>query len=150
MCHAGYEATAVLGCCMHTQCAVSRWGPILNVAQLLVSSKNDCRIAACSDMQHCSQVALSSACSQPILACYNGLLRQNFWLCCGPAVTSPTRCSVSTADNPKLCGMVPASVRWAHGYNTHNTSLGMPCMKNSKTLPSCQGHTKLSSLNFSA
>ena len=35
---------------------------------------------------------------------------------------------VSTADNPKLCGMVPASVRWAHGYNTHNTSLGMPCI----------------------
>ena len=34
---------------------------------------------------------------------------------------------VSTADNPKLCGMVPASVRWAHGYNPHNTSLGMPC-----------------------
>ena len=34
---------------------------------------------------------------------------------------------VSTADNPQLCGMAPASVRWAHGYNTHNTSLGMPC-----------------------
>ena len=34
---------------------------------------------------------------------------------------------VSTADNPQLCGMVPASVRWAHGYNTHNTSLGLPC-----------------------
>ena len=34
---------------------------------------------------------------------------------------------VSTADNPKLCGMVPASVRWAHGYNPYNTSLGMPC-----------------------
>ena len=35
---------------------------------------------------------------------------------------------VSTADNPNLCGMVPASVRWAHGYNPHNTSLGMACM----------------------
>jgi len=35
---------------------------------------------------------------------------------------------VSTADNPKLCGMVPAAVRWAHGYNPHNTSLGLPCM----------------------
>lgn len=35
---------------------------------------------------------------------------------------------VSTAYNPKLCGMVPASVRWAHGYNPRNTSLGMPCM----------------------
>ncbi|DBA68726.1 TPA: hypothetical protein ACH3X2_013423 [Trebouxia sp. C0005] len=35
---------------------------------------------------------------------------------------------VSTADNPQLCGMVPAAVRWAHGYNPHNTSLGLPCM----------------------
>ncbi|KAL3131461.1 hypothetical protein ABBQ38_007769 [Trebouxia sp. C0009 RCD-2024] len=35
---------------------------------------------------------------------------------------------VSTSYNPKLCGMVPASVRWAHGYNPLNTSLGMPCM----------------------
>ena len=34
---------------------------------------------------------------------------------------------VSTSDNPNLCGMVPASVRWAHGYNPHNTSLGQPC-----------------------
>ena len=35
---------------------------------------------------------------------------------------------VSTAGNPKLCGMVSAAVRWAHGYNPHNTSLGLPCM----------------------
>lgn len=35
---------------------------------------------------------------------------------------------VSTAFNSRLCGMVPASVRWAHGYNARNTSLGVPCM----------------------
>lgn len=35
---------------------------------------------------------------------------------------------VSTADNPKLCGMVPAAVRWAQKYKPHNTSLGLPCM----------------------
>ena len=34
---------------------------------------------------------------------------------------------VSLANNPALCGMVPASIRWAHGYNSHNTSLGQPC-----------------------
>ena len=34
---------------------------------------------------------------------------------------------VSTSHNPLLCGMVPASVRWAHGYNPLNTSLGQPC-----------------------
>lgn len=34
---------------------------------------------------------------------------------------------VSSANNPALCGMVPASLRWAHGYNPHNTSLGQPC-----------------------
>ncbi|KAL6763024.1 hypothetical protein V8C86DRAFT_463651 [Haematococcus lacustris] len=30
-------------------------------------------------------------------------------------------------DNPRLCGMVPASVRWAHGFNSANTRLGYPC-----------------------
>ncbi|KAK9813091.1 hypothetical protein WJX72_008864 [[Myrmecia] bisecta] len=34
---------------------------------------------------------------------------------------------VSTADNPGLCGMVPATVKYSHGYNPHNTSLGQPC-----------------------
>jgi hypothetical protein len=30
-------------------------------------------------------------------------------------------------DNPKLCGMVPANVRFAKGYNPGNTGLGRPC-----------------------
>lgn len=34
---------------------------------------------------------------------------------------------VSTSDNPKLCGMVPMSVRYAHGYNPGKTQLGRPC-----------------------
>lgn len=34
---------------------------------------------------------------------------------------------VETANNPKLCGMIPASVRWAHGFNPARTGLGKPC-----------------------
>ncbi|KAI8466186.1 MAG: hypothetical protein J3K34DRAFT_434556 [Monoraphidium minutum] len=34
---------------------------------------------------------------------------------------------VSVNDNPRLCGMVPASVRYAKGYNPANTRLGQPC-----------------------
>jgi len=34
---------------------------------------------------------------------------------------------VSVHDNPGLCGMVPSSVRWAKGFNPHNTALGRPC-----------------------
>ncbi|MEW5318376.1 MAG: hypothetical protein WDW38_009601 [Sanguina aurantia] len=34
---------------------------------------------------------------------------------------------VSTSDNPRLCGMVPMSVRYAHGYNPGKTNLGRPC-----------------------
>ncbi|KAH7623845.1 hypothetical protein Ndes2526B_g01091 [Nannochloris sp. 'desiccata'] len=30
-------------------------------------------------------------------------------------------------NNPKLCGMVPVGVRFAHGFNFYNTGLGMPC-----------------------
>lgn len=30
-------------------------------------------------------------------------------------------------NNPKLCGMVPASVRYAKGYNPRGTRLGQPC-----------------------
>eukprot|EP00877_Chromochloris_zofingiensis_P012470 jgi/Chrzof1/7477/Cz02g25120.t1 len=30
-------------------------------------------------------------------------------------------------NNPKLCGMIPHSVRFAHGYNPVNTGLGKPC-----------------------
>ncbi len=30
-------------------------------------------------------------------------------------------------NNPKLCGMVPVGVRFAHGFNYYNTGLGMPC-----------------------
>ncbi|KAJ9513824.1 hypothetical protein QJQ45_020903 [Haematococcus lacustris] len=34
---------------------------------------------------------------------------------------------VTVHNNPRLCGMVPASVRWAHGYNPAGTNLGNPC-----------------------
>ncbi|CAD7704680.1 unnamed protein product [Ostreobium quekettii] len=34
---------------------------------------------------------------------------------------------VGIHNNPKLCGMVPASVRYAHGYNPVGTRLGQPC-----------------------
>lgn len=30
-------------------------------------------------------------------------------------------------DNPKLCGMVPIGLQFAHGFNYHNTRLGLPC-----------------------
>lgn len=30
-------------------------------------------------------------------------------------------------NNPKLCGMVPVGVRFAHGFNLQGTSLGLPC-----------------------
>jgi len=29
--------------------------------------------------------------------------------------------------NPKLCGMVPIGLRYAHGFNYHDTGLGLPC-----------------------
>lgn len=34
---------------------------------------------------------------------------------------------VSTANNPKLCGMIPNVIRYAHGFNVLNTGLGKPC-----------------------
>ena len=34
---------------------------------------------------------------------------------------------VSLANNVGLCGMIPNSVRFAHGFNTYNTGLGEPC-----------------------
>lgn len=34
---------------------------------------------------------------------------------------------VAIHDNPKLCGMVPATVRYAVGYDPTNTRLGEPC-----------------------
>ncbi len=40
----------------------------------------------------------------------------------------PTRLAfVQVHNNPGLCGMVPASVRYAHGYNPAGTRLGQPC-----------------------
>jgi hypothetical protein len=35
--------------------------------------------------------------------------------------------TVMVNDNPKLCGMVPATVRYAKNYNPRNTALGKPC-----------------------
>lgn len=35
--------------------------------------------------------------------------------------------AVSLANNPGLCGMIPNVVRFAHGFNAYNTSLGKPC-----------------------
>ena len=34
--------------------------------------------------------------------------------------------NAGTADT-QLCGMVPVGVRFAHGFNPHNTGLGLPC-----------------------
>ncbi|GLC76506.1 hypothetical protein PLESTF_001790200 [Pleodorina starrii] len=34
---------------------------------------------------------------------------------------------VSTHNNPGLCGMVPAGIRFAHGFNPYGTRLGQPC-----------------------
>ena len=34
---------------------------------------------------------------------------------------------VSLANNVGLCGMIPNSVRFAHGFNTYNTGLGKSC-----------------------
>lgn len=31
------------------------------------------------------------------------------------------------AQNPKLCGMVPVGIRFAHGFNPYQTGLGLPC-----------------------
>lgn len=30
-------------------------------------------------------------------------------------------------NNPQLCGMVPAGIRFAKGFNPYNTALGVPC-----------------------
>ena len=35
--------------------------------------------------------------------------------------------SFTVHNNPKLCGMVPVGLRYAHGFNFYNTGLGMPC-----------------------
>jgi hypothetical protein len=32
-----------------------------------------------------------------------------------------------TANNPRLCGMIPEGVKSAHGFNPRNTGLGKPC-----------------------
>eukprot|EP00210_Caulerpa_lentillifera_P009351 g8915.t1 len=34
---------------------------------------------------------------------------------------------VAVHGNSKLCGLVPASVRYAHGYDPSGTNLGLPC-----------------------
>ena len=34
---------------------------------------------------------------------------------------------VAFAGNKGLCGMIPGTVRYAHGYNTYQTGLGKPC-----------------------
>ncbi|CAG9466355.1 unnamed protein product [Pedinophyceae sp. YPF-701] len=45
----------------------------------------------------------------------------------GPAVAGASLFRVSVHNNPGLCGMVPAGVRFANGYNPHGTGLGKPC-----------------------
>jgi hypothetical protein len=35
--------------------------------------------------------------------------------------------TVTVHNNPKLCGMVPANVRYAKNYNPAGTGLGKPC-----------------------
>ncbi|KAF5834401.1 hypothetical protein DUNSADRAFT_8956 [Dunaliella salina] len=40
----------------------------------------------------------------------------------------PTRLAYALVhNNPGLCGMIPASVRFAHGFNPAGTRLGQPC-----------------------
>jgi hypothetical protein len=43
------------------------------------------------------------------------------------AVVNSSLTTVTVHNNPKLCGMVPASVRYAKDYNPANTRLGQPC-----------------------
>jgi hypothetical protein len=43
------------------------------------------------------------------------------------ALNSSRLMIVSVHSNPKLCGMVPAGVRYAKGYNPAGTRLGQPC-----------------------
>lgn len=43
------------------------------------------------------------------------------------ALAATSLMTVGVHNNPKLCGMVPASVRFAHGYNPSGTRLGQPC-----------------------
>ena len=35
--------------------------------------------------------------------------------------------SFKAHQNPKLCGMVPVGLRFAHGFNYYQTGLGLPC-----------------------
>lgn len=35
--------------------------------------------------------------------------------------------SFTAHQNPKLCGMVPVGLRFAHGFNYYQTGLGLPC-----------------------
>ena len=48
-----------------------------------------------------------------------------------PAVAPPSDCSLMLPPTPPAsrvqCGMVPVGVRFAHGFNPHNTRLGLPC-----------------------
>lgn len=43
------------------------------------------------------------------------------------ALANHTFSSFTVHNNPKLCGMVPIGVRYAHGFNFYNTKLGVPC-----------------------
>lgn len=42
-------------------------------------------------------------------------------------------------NNPKLCGMVPLGVRYAHGFNYYNTQLGLPCPEDIRAPSSSSG-----------
>jgi hypothetical protein len=42
-------------------------------------------------------------------------------------VAGATLLLTTTHENPKLCGMIPAGVRYAKGFNPYRTSLGVPC-----------------------
>eukprot|EP00879_Flechtneria_rotunda_P016966 GHRR01017762.1.p1 GENE.GHRR01017762.1~~GHRR01017762.1.p1 ORF type:complete len:111 (+),score=32.61 GHRR01017762.1:410-742(+) len=43
------------------------------------------------------------------------------------AVAAGHLTTVTVYNNPKLCGMVPATVRYAKNYNPAGTRLGQPC-----------------------
>ncbi len=44
-----------------------------------------------------------------------------------PRSTTRLCCCHQVHNNPRLCGQVPASVQYAHGFNPAGTRLGLPC-----------------------
>ncbi|KAI3425934.1 hypothetical protein D9Q98_007906 [Chlorella vulgaris] len=43
------------------------------------------------------------------------------------ALSDHSMISFNAANNPRICGMVPVGLRFAHGFNYANSGLGLPC-----------------------